>query len=63
MVVTQNGVPGPSVLQPAEMGVEVAVVRAPIPLQVPEGRTAQNLDLRRKLVNVTVADAQVCPGL
>ena len=59
MVATQHGVRGPRVPRPAEQDAILAVVRAPIPLQVRVERTVPNWDPKRKLVNATMEVAQV----
>ena len=59
-MVTQHGVLGPSVLQPVELVVTLALVLAPIPRPVLVGRIALNWDLIVRLVNVITVAAQVC---
>ena len=58
-MVIQNGVLGPSVPQPVEMGIEVAAALAPIPLRALEGKTVRNGDLTMRQKNVVMAASQV----
>ena len=59
MVVTQNGVRGLSVQQPAGVVATLEVALVLIPLQVLVVRTVLSWDPKRKLVNVTTRAVQV----
>ena len=58
-MVIQNGVLGPSVPQPVEMGIEVAAALALIPLRALEEKTVRNWDLTMRQKNVVMAASQV----
>ena len=58
-MVIQNGVLGPSVPQPVEMGIEVTAALAQIPLRALEEKTVRNWDLTMRQKNVVMAASQV----